>query len=79
MHASTACLLLYEDYVWVSLGNVMDSKAQAKHSTTQQCVRLRCHVVLVRVLPSPCLAVDQNPAPPTWQCHESTSIAWLEL
>jgi len=24
MHASIACLLLYEDYVWVSLGNAME-------------------------------------------------------
>jgi hypothetical protein len=28
MHASTACLLLYEDDVWVSLGNTM----KAMHS-----------------------------------------------
>jgi hypothetical protein len=26
MHASTACLLLYEDYVWVSLGNAIKPK-----------------------------------------------------
>jgi hypothetical protein len=26
MHASIACLLLYEDYVWVSLGNAMKAK-----------------------------------------------------
>jgi hypothetical protein len=25
-HASIACLLLYEDYVWVSLGNAMKAK-----------------------------------------------------
>ena len=32
MHASIACLLLYEDYVWVSLGNAM--KATAKCAPT---------------------------------------------
>ncbi len=33
MHASIACLLLYEDYVWVSLGNVMKAKqSKAKQS-----------------------------------------------
>jgi hypothetical protein len=26
MHALIACLLLYEDYVWVSLGNAMKAK-----------------------------------------------------
>jgi hypothetical protein len=26
MHASIACLLLYEDYVWVSLENAMKAK-----------------------------------------------------
>jgi hypothetical protein len=26
MHASIACLLLYEDYVWVSLGNAMKAR-----------------------------------------------------
>jgi hypothetical protein len=26
MHASIACLLLYEDYVWVSLENAMKTK-----------------------------------------------------
>ncbi len=32
MHASIACMLLYEDYVWVSLGNVMKALAkQSKH------------------------------------------------
>jgi hypothetical protein len=32
MHASIACLLLYEDYVWVSLGNAMKAKqSKAKH------------------------------------------------
>jgi hypothetical protein len=32
MHASIACLLLYEDYVWVSLGNAMKAK-QSKAKT----------------------------------------------
>jgi hypothetical protein len=33
MHASIACLLLYEDYVWVSLGNAMKAKqSKAKHT-----------------------------------------------
>jgi hypothetical protein len=32
MHASIACLLLYEDYVWVSLGNAM--KANLKQSNS---------------------------------------------
>ena len=33
MHASIACLLLYEDYVWVSLGNAMKAKqSKAKES-----------------------------------------------
>ena len=38
MHASIACLLLYEDYVWVSLGNAMKLEAKqskAKHTTTR--------------------------------------------
>jgi hypothetical protein len=37
MHASIACLLLYEDYVWVSLGNAMKAKQakQAKQSTAK--------------------------------------------
>jgi hypothetical protein len=37
MHASIACLLLYEDYVWVSLGNAMKAKqSKAKQSTAPQ-------------------------------------------
>ena len=32
MHASIACLLLYEDYVWVSLGNAMKAK-QSNYTT----------------------------------------------
>ena len=34
VHASIACLLLYEDYVWVSLGNVKKAKQSigAQHS-----------------------------------------------
>jgi len=36
MHASIACLLLYEDYVWVSLGNAMKAKqSEAKTRTVQ--------------------------------------------
>jgi hypothetical protein len=31
MHASIACLLLYEDYVWVSLGNAMKAKQSKAH------------------------------------------------
>ncbi len=37
MHASIACLLLYEDYVWVSLGNVMKAKrTKAKQSNIEK-------------------------------------------
>ncbi len=36
MHASIACLLLYEDYVWVSLGNAM----KAKQSKVSHCQRV---------------------------------------
>ncbi len=33
MHASIACLLLYEDYVWVSLGNAMKTQqSKAKYT-----------------------------------------------
>ena len=35
MHASIACLLLYEDYVWVSLGNAMKAKAEAAANLKQ--------------------------------------------
>ena len=37
MHASIACLLLYEDYAWVSLGNAMkakQSKASSMHKAS---------------------------------------------
>jgi hypothetical protein len=36
MHASIACLLLYEDYVWVSLGNAMESKAKQQNRLTSR-------------------------------------------
>jgi hypothetical protein len=36
MHASIACLLLYEDYVWVSLGNAMKAKQSKAKSTSQR-------------------------------------------
>ena len=36
MHASIACLLLYEDYVWVSLGNAM--KAKQSKATQSVCM-----------------------------------------
>jgi hypothetical protein len=35
MHALIACLLLYEDYVWVSLGNAMKAKAKSKSGKVQ--------------------------------------------
>jgi hypothetical protein len=36
MHASIACLLLYEAYVWVSLGNAMKAKqSEAKQLETK--------------------------------------------
>jgi hypothetical protein len=47
MHASIACLLLpvYEDYVWVSLGNAMKAKQskakQSGHNHWQHGVRGR--------------------------------------
>ncbi len=31
MHASIACLLLYEDYVWASLANAMKAKQRKNH------------------------------------------------
>ncbi len=33
MH-SIACVLLYEDYVWVSLGNAMKAKQNLKQATS---------------------------------------------
>jgi hypothetical protein len=42
MHASIACLLLYEDYVWVSLGNAMKAKqSKANRGSTGRLLVLR--------------------------------------
>jgi hypothetical protein len=54
MHASIACLLLYEDYVWVSLGNAMKAK-QSKDGLDDGPARLQhptSHIV-----PAPGLTV----------------------
>jgi hypothetical protein len=40
MHASIACLLLYEDYVWVSLGNAMKAKQSKDWATTLVAARI---------------------------------------
>jgi hypothetical protein len=41
MHASIACLLLYEDYVWVSLGNAMKAKqSKAKQGRGWSAIRV---------------------------------------
>jgi hypothetical protein len=48
MHASMACLLLYEDYVWVSLGNAMkakQSKAKPTHSLFTKTDKLSRHAL----------------------------------
>jgi hypothetical protein len=45
MHASIACLLLYQDYVWVSLRNAIKAK-QSNFKATQQgskCFKLGDH------------------------------------
>jgi hypothetical protein len=39
MHASIACLLFYEDYVWASLGNAMKAK-QSKAWTSNDRARI---------------------------------------
>jgi hypothetical protein len=36
MHASIACLLLYEDHVWVSLGNEMKAKQSLSKATQSE-------------------------------------------
>jgi hypothetical protein len=41
MHASIACLLFYEDYVWVSIRNAMKAK-QSKHNSSQLTFALLC-------------------------------------
>jgi hypothetical protein len=42
MHASIACLLLYEDYVWVSLGNAMKAKqSKAKPVAAPLCLAIK--------------------------------------
>jgi hypothetical protein len=47
MHASIACLLLYEDYVWVSLGKTMKFDSKAKQSNFQ--VKFSHHLVFTRL------------------------------
>jgi hypothetical protein len=45
LHASIACLLLYEDFVWVSLGNAMkakQSKVASLHLPNLPLLFLRC-------------------------------------
>jgi hypothetical protein len=37
MHASIACLLLYEVYVWVSLGNPVGNAMKAEQSKAKHC------------------------------------------
>jgi hypothetical protein len=39
MHASIACVLLYEDYVWISLGNAMKAKQSKANNVVAE---VRC-------------------------------------
>ncbi len=56
MHFCTACLLLYVDYVWVSLGNTMKAKQSKACTISCQCqsfydyIRHKLPVVRARAL-----------------------------
>jgi hypothetical protein len=56
MHASIACLLLYGDYVWVSLGNAMKAKqSKAKQTTWRKVLATRIIMMHSRAKPRACL------------------------
>ncbi len=46
MHASIACLLFYEDYVWVSLGNEMKAKQSKAEDTPAKDLETRLKLKL---------------------------------